>query len=45
VNLVITDHPIPQLRIVSLNNPDKLNALSMVALLHATLDELAGSDC
>jgi enoyl-CoA hydratase len=47
VNLVLTDHPIPHLTIVRLNNPDKLNALSMemVGLLHDTLDELAESDC
>ena len=46
MNLVLTDHPIPQLSIVTLNNPDKLNALSMemVGLLHETLDELAESD-
>ena len=47
MNLVLTDHPVPHLTVVSLNNPDKLNALSMemVGLLHETLDALAESDC
>jgi enoyl-CoA hydratase/carnithine racemase len=47
VNLVLTEQPIPHLRIVSLNNPARLNALGMemVGLLHHTLDELAESDC
>ena len=47
MNLVLTEQPIPHLRIVILNNPARLNALSMemVGLLHDTLDELAESDC
>src|SRR6201993_5072925 len=47
VNLVLIEHPIPHLAVVRLNNPEKLNALSMemVRLLHGTLDELAESEC
>jgi enoyl-CoA hydratase/carnithine racemase len=47
VKPVLIDHPTPDLAVVTLNNPDRLNALSMemVAQLHATFDELAESDC
>jgi enoyl-CoA hydratase/carnithine racemase len=47
VTLVLTAQPTPQLAVITLNNPDRLNALSMdmVAQLHAALDKLAGSDC
>jgi enoyl-CoA hydratase/carnithine racemase len=47
VTLVLTAQPTPQLAIITLNNPDRLNALSMEMLgeLHAALDNLAASDC
>ena len=46
VNLVLTEQPTPHLTVVTLNNPDRLNALSMemVSQLHETLDALAESD-
>ncbi|MFZ0832776.1 MAG: enoyl-CoA hydratase-related protein [Mycobacterium sp.] len=46
MNLVLTDQPTPQLTVVTLNNPDRLNALSMemVSQLYATFDALAESD-
>lgn len=45
VNLVVTDQPTPHLAVVTLNNPDRLNALSMemVSQLYETLDALAVS--
>ena len=47
MTLVLTDQPTPDLTVVTLNNPARLNALSMdmVEQLHATLDELAESEC
>jgi enoyl-CoA hydratase/carnithine racemase len=46
VNLVLTDQPTPELTVVTLNSPDKLNAMSMelVSQLHTTLDALAASE-
>ncbi|MGZ6982862.1 MAG: enoyl-CoA hydratase/isomerase family protein [Ilumatobacteraceae bacterium] len=46
MNLVLTDQPAPQLTVVTLNNPDRLNALSMemVSQLYATFEALAESD-
>jgi enoyl-CoA hydratase/carnithine racemase len=46
VNLVLTDQPTPQLTVITLNSPDKLNAMSMelVSQLHDTLDALAESE-
>ena len=39
--------PTPQLTVLTLNNPDRLNALSMdmLAQLHDALDKLSESDC
>lgn len=47
MNLVLRDQPIPELTVVTLNNPARLNALSMemVSQLHDSLDALAESDC
>jgi enoyl-CoA hydratase len=47
VTLVLTDQPTPDLTVLTLNNPARLNALSMemVSQLHAALDGLAESDC
>lgn len=47
VNLVLTEQPTPDLTVVTLNNPARLNALSMemVSELHDTLDALAESEC
>jgi enoyl-CoA hydratase len=47
VNLVLTAQPTPQLAVITLNNPDRLNALSMdmVGQLHDALETLAASDC
>jgi enoyl-CoA hydratase len=41
---VLFERPTPALAVVTLNNPDRLNALStgMVSALHDTLDDLAG---
>ena len=46
MNLVLTEQPTPHLTVVTLNNPERLNALSMemVAQLHETLDAIAESD-
>ncbi|HEY7052454.1 MAG TPA: enoyl-CoA hydratase-related protein [Mycobacterium sp.] len=47
MNPVLTEQPAPHLTILTLNQPDRLNALSMemVGQLHSTLDALAESDC
>jgi enoyl-CoA hydratase/carnithine racemase len=47
VTLVLTDQPTPDLTVLTLNNPARLNALSMemVSQLHATFDALAESEC
>jgi enoyl-CoA hydratase len=46
VNLVLTEQLTPQLTVITLNNPDRLNAMSMdlVSQLHDTLDTLAESE-
>ncbi len=46
MDLVLTDQPAPHLTVVTLNNPGRLNALSMelVSQLHDVLDTLARSD-
>jgi enoyl-CoA hydratase len=46
VNLVLTEQLTPQLTVITLNSPDKLNAMSMelVSQLHHTLDALAESE-
>jgi enoyl-CoA hydratase len=46
VNLVLTDQSTPQLTVITLNNPDRLNAMSMdlVSQLHDTLDALGESE-
>ncbi len=47
MTLIRTDHPTPDLTVLTLNKPDRLNALSMDMLsqLHDSLDTLAESDC
>jgi enoyl-CoA hydratase/carnithine racemase len=47
VTLILTDQPTPDLTVLTLNNPTRLNALSMemVSQLHDTLDALAESEC
>jgi enoyl-CoA hydratase len=47
VTLILTDQPTPDLTVLTLNNPARLNALSMemVSQLHDTLDALAESEC
>lgn len=44
--LVLTDQPTPELTVLTLNSPQRLNALSMamVSQLHDALDELAESE-
>lgn len=43
VELVLVDHPVPHVAVVTLNRPDRLNALSidLAVALDATLDALA----
>jgi enoyl-CoA hydratase len=46
VALVLTEQPTPELTVITLNNPDRLNAMSMdlVSQLHDTLDALSESE-